>query len=102
MPGTTAVFYMGLARLAHIVEQLLACGAPAARPAAIIVQGTTAQQRVITATLGNIRDVAATAQLVSPALLIVGEVVGLHATLAWFNAEPALDAAGAVGLSRTA
>ena len=102
MPGTTAVFYMGLARLAHIVEQLLACGAPPARPAAIIVQGTTAQQRVITATLGTIRDVAATAQLVSPALLIVGEVVALHSTLAWFNAEPALDAAGAVGLSRTA
>ncbi|HXA36191.1 MAG TPA: siroheme synthase CysG, partial [Steroidobacteraceae bacterium] len=33
MPGATAVFYMGHARLDHIVEKLLEHGAPAARPA---------------------------------------------------------------------
>ena len=55
LPGATAVFYMGLARLDHIVEKLLEHGAPADRPAALIAQGTTANQRVITATLATIR-----------------------------------------------
>jgi uroporphyrin-III C-methyltransferase/precorrin-2 dehydrogenase/sirohydrochlorin ferrochelatase len=91
MPGTTAVFYMGLARLDHIVERLLEHGAEPVRPAGIISQGTTSNQRVITATLATIRSVSSGAKLQSPALLIVGEVVALHASLAWFNAGAALD-----------
>jgi uroporphyrin-III C-methyltransferase / precorrin-2 dehydrogenase / sirohydrochlorin ferrochelatase len=91
MPGATAVFYMGLARLDHIVEKLLEHGALGERPAGIIAQGTTANQRVITATLATIRGVASEAGLESPALLIVGDVVALHSSLAWFNAGDALD-----------
>src|SRR5258707_5745360 len=71
MPGATAVFYMGLTRLNHIVEKLLEHGAPATRPAGIIAQGTTANQRVITATLATIRSIASDASLESPALLVV-------------------------------
>jgi uroporphyrin-III C-methyltransferase / precorrin-2 dehydrogenase / sirohydrochlorin ferrochelatase len=96
-PGTTAVFYMGLARLDHIVEKLLQHGAPATRPVGIVAQGTTPNQRVITATLATIRDACSGAKLESPALLLVGEVVALHSTLAWFGA-----AAAEAGLSRTA
>jgi uroporphyrin-III C-methyltransferase/precorrin-2 dehydrogenase/sirohydrochlorin ferrochelatase len=91
MPGATAVFYMGLARLDHIVERLLAHGAPATRPAGLIEQGTTARQRVITATLGTLRGVASAANLGSPALLIVGDVVALHSTLAWFGSAAGID-----------
>jgi uroporphyrin-III C-methyltransferase / precorrin-2 dehydrogenase / sirohydrochlorin ferrochelatase len=91
MPGATAVFYMGLARLDHIVERLLEHGAEPVRPAGIIAQGTTPNQRVITATLATIRDVSSGANLESPALLIVGEVVALHSELSWFNAGVALD-----------
>ena len=91
MPGTTAVFYMGLARLDHIVERLLEHGAEPVRPAGIIAQGTTPNQRVITATLATIRDVSSGANLESPALLIVGEVVALHSTLAWFGAAAEAD-----------
>jgi siroheme synthase len=94
--GTTAVFYMGLARLEHIVEKLLAHGAPGSRPAGIIAQGTTADQRVVTGTLSSIRDVASGAELESPALLVVGDVVALHSTLAWFGTASGVD------LSRTA
>jgi uroporphyrin-III C-methyltransferase/precorrin-2 dehydrogenase/sirohydrochlorin ferrochelatase len=97
MPGATAVFYMGLARLDHIVEKLLEHGAAATRPAGVIAQGTTATQRVITATLATIRDVAADANLESPALLVVGDVVALHSTLAWFSTTTA-----GIDLSRTA
>jgi uroporphyrin-III C-methyltransferase/precorrin-2 dehydrogenase/sirohydrochlorin ferrochelatase len=91
MPGATAVFYMGLARLDRIVQKLLEHGAAATRPAGIIAQGTTAHQRVITATLATIRDVSFDAKLESPALLVVGDVVSLHASLAWFNTGAALD-----------
>jgi uroporphyrin-III C-methyltransferase / precorrin-2 dehydrogenase / sirohydrochlorin ferrochelatase len=94
--GTTAVFYMGLARLEHIVEKLLQHGAPSTRPVGIVSQGTTPNQRVITATLATIRDAASGAQLESPALLIVGDVVALHSTLAWFGTAAEAD------LSRTA
>jgi uroporphyrin-III C-methyltransferase / precorrin-2 dehydrogenase / sirohydrochlorin ferrochelatase len=91
MPGATAVFYMGLARLDHIVEKLLEHGAAPTRPAGIIAQGTTAHQRVITATLATIRRAASEAHLESPALLVVGDVVALHSTLAWFNTTAGVD-----------
>ena len=85
MPGATAVFYMGLARLDHIVEKLIEHGAAPLRPAALIAQGTTANQRVIAATLAGIGGMSSAANLESPALLVVGDVVALHSTLAWFN-----------------
>jgi uroporphyrin-III C-methyltransferase / precorrin-2 dehydrogenase / sirohydrochlorin ferrochelatase len=90
-PGMTAVFYMGLARLENIVAKLLEHGAAASRPVGVIAQGTTANQRVITATLGTIVKMASEAALESPALLIVGDVVALHSALAWFNAGAAAD-----------
>jgi uroporphyrin-III C-methyltransferase / precorrin-2 dehydrogenase / sirohydrochlorin ferrochelatase len=90
-PGTTAVFYMGLSRLEDIAAKLLEHGAAASRPAGIIAQGTTANQRVVTATLGTIRKLSSEANLQSPALLIVGDVVALHSALAWFNTGAAVD-----------
>ena len=92
----TAVFYMGLARIADIVERLIAHGAPATRPAAVVAQGTSDAQRVITATLGTLLAACAAAELESPALLVVGDVVALQPQLAWFNV------AAPDGLSRTA
>jgi uroporphyrin-III C-methyltransferase / precorrin-2 dehydrogenase / sirohydrochlorin ferrochelatase len=77
--------------LDHIVERLLEHGAADARPAAIVAQGTTSEQRVIAATLATIRGLAAGAKLQPPALLIVGEVAALHASLAWFNTFSAAD-----------
>jgi len=61
-----------------------------------LAKGTAPDQRVITATLATIRGIAAAANLQSPALFVVGDVVALHSTLAWFGASAAVD------LSRTA
>jgi uroporphyrin-III C-methyltransferase / precorrin-2 dehydrogenase / sirohydrochlorin ferrochelatase len=83
--GNTAVFYMGLARLDYIVAQLLANGAPANRPVAIVGQGTTAEQRVLSSTLARIGQDSSSGNWESPALLIVGDVVALQSSLAWFN-----------------
>ena len=90
-PTVTAVFYMGLARLDHIVEKLLEYGSAPSRPAALVAHGTLPQQRVVSATLGTLRDAARSAALESPTLLIVGESVALHSTLAWFNDAPDAD-----------
>ncbi len=90
-PAHTAVFYMGLARLEHIVGKLLAHGAMATTPAAIIAQGTTAAQRVVTATLGTLQQACAGANVQSPALLVVGDVVALQGALAWFDSDAVAD-----------
>jgi uroporphyrin-III C-methyltransferase / precorrin-2 dehydrogenase / sirohydrochlorin ferrochelatase len=90
-PGVTAVFYMGLARVEHIVAKLLEHGAAATLPAGIVAQGTLPDQRVISATLATIAGRASQAELASPALLIVGEVVSLHASLGWFNRDAKAD-----------
>jgi uroporphyrin-III C-methyltransferase / precorrin-2 dehydrogenase / sirohydrochlorin ferrochelatase len=90
-PGNTAVFYMGLARIEHIAAQLEGHGAAGTTAAAVIAQGTLDNQRVIVATLATIAADAARAQVESPALLIVGDVVSLHASLAWFSTAAPLE-----------
>jgi len=92
-PGTTVVFYMGLARVQRIAARLMEHGAAPSLPAAIVAQGTLQNQRVIAATLATIGAASSRANIESPALLIVGEVVSLHASLAWFNNEALRDAA---------
>ncbi|MBL8348765.1 MAG: uroporphyrinogen-III C-methyltransferase [Burkholderiaceae bacterium] len=94
-PRQTVVIYMGLGALAQICAQLIAHGAPASLPAAVVEQGTTAQQRVVSATLADLAPRVAEAGLKSPSLIIVGEVVALSDELAWFLADPAAAAAAA-------
>ena len=93
-PRQTVVIYMGLAGLATIAAQLMAHGLPADWPAAVISKGTLPEQRVVVATLATLAEEAARAQLASPSLTIVGEVVRLREKLAWFQQLP-LGAGGA-------
>jgi uroporphyrin-III C-methyltransferase/precorrin-2 dehydrogenase/sirohydrochlorin ferrochelatase len=90
-PKMTVVFYMGLTRLQRIVARLLENGAPAERPAALIAQGTTAEQQVVVATLATIRAEATARRIESPAILVVGDVAALHSALAWFGESAAAD-----------
>ena len=76
---------MGLARLERIAAKLIENGAPPERPAAVISRGTTPEQRVTVAPLAQVASAAQSGGHESPALLIVGEVAALHATLAWFG-----------------
>jgi uroporphyrin-III C-methyltransferase len=86
-PRQTTVIYMGLAALADICAQLIRHGQRADMPAAVVQQGTTADQRVVTGTLADLPARVAEAGLRSPCLTIVGEVVRLHGQLAWFGAD---------------
>ena len=73
-PLQTVVFYMGVAQLERIVERLVAHGAPASRPVAIVEQATLPSERLLVGTLATIAREAASAGIGAPALLIVGEV----------------------------
>ena len=91
-PHQTIVVYMGLLGLPVLCRQLIAHGLPATTPAAIVQQGTTHKQRVLTGSLETLPDLTTSANLTPPTLIIVGEVVKLHQKLAWFAPESDLHA----------
>ncbi|WP_163528548.1 uroporphyrinogen-III C-methyltransferase [Halobacillus ihumii] len=70
----TLAIYMGISNLPYICEQLLLNKNPET-PVAIIQQGTTKLQRVVTGTLANIVDVVEDSGVSNPAIIVVGEVV---------------------------
>lgn len=82
----TVVIYMGLTGLPDICRQMMAHGAAPHWPIAVVQDGSLATQKVITGTLLDMADRVAQAGLQSPCLIIIGEVVGLHQELAWFEA----------------
>jgi uroporphyrin-III C-methyltransferase len=92
-PRQTLVVYMGLAALPTLCARLIEHGLPPAHPAAVVQQGTTAAQRVVTATLADLARRVDEAGLGSPALTIVGEVVALHGTLDWYGLQAAAPSA---------
>lgn len=86
-PGTLVV-YMGLKRLPQIAATLIAQGKPAVTPIAVVQWAGTNQQRTVTGTLATIAERVKDAELVSPAIAIVGTVVAVRETLAWFESRP--------------
>jgi uroporphyrin-III C-methyltransferase len=78
----TIVFLMGVEHLPEIISELLAHGRLPNTPAALIREGTTQNQLVVTGTLEDI--VEKTRDVRPPAVLVVGEVVRLHEQLDWF------------------
>ena len=84
-PRQTVVIYMGLVGLNQICEKLIEHGVSPDMPAAVVQQGTTQRQRVVTATLADLAEKVEAAKLKPPSLIIVGEVVKLRETLNWFK-----------------
>lgn len=84
-PKQTVVIYMGLVGLAQICEQLIKHGVSASMPVAVVQQGTTQRQKVVTATLQDLPQKVAQAGLKAPCLTIIGEVVRLREKLNWFT-----------------
>jgi uroporphyrin-III C-methyltransferase/precorrin-2 dehydrogenase/sirohydrochlorin ferrochelatase len=86
-PRQTIVFYMGLVGVDVLCRELVTHGLPASTPAALIQQGTTPQQRVLTGSLGTLPGIVRQSNVKAPTLIIIGEVVKLRERLNWF--EPA-------------
>jgi uroporphyrin-III C-methyltransferase/precorrin-2 dehydrogenase/sirohydrochlorin ferrochelatase len=72
--GLTLAIYMGSGRLGTLTAGLIAHGRAHSTPAALVENGTTAQERVVTGTLGDIARRARAAGIGSPALLFIGDV----------------------------
>jgi len=82
--GTTLVIYMGVKRVATLVAGMLEAGFPANTPACAIRNGTLETQTEVVTMLGALP--AAAAQLGSPAILVIGEVVR-HARVSAVTSE---------------
>lgn len=86
-PKKTVVFYMGVGGIDEICRQMIAHGLPGSHPAAVVQNGTTSRQRVLTADLATLPGKVKAAGITSPALIIVGTVVSLQQKLQWFKPE---------------
>jgi len=86
-PQQTVVFYMGLKNVAEICQRLTDAGAPANRPAALIEQGTTPQQRVLVGKLDNLADLVKQHNIKPPSLIMVGDVISLQDQLGWYQGQ---------------
>ena len=86
-PQQTVVIYMGLVGLEQICQQLMAHGVAPDMPAAVIQQGTTQHQRVVSANLSDLASQVAAAKMKAPCLTIIGQVVQLREKLNWFEPQ---------------
>jgi len=84
----TLVFLMGVANLKYITRKLLDSGRSPATPVAIISDGTTSRQRVLSGTLEDIIPRTEKVRPQPPAVVVVGEVVRLRESLRWFDSQP--------------
>ena len=84
-PNQTIVIYMGLVGLGKICQSLIEHGCPENLPAALIQQGTTQNQRVVTGSLATLPSQVSDLEIKPPTLIIVGSVVTLHDKLSWFQ-----------------
>ena len=81
----TLVVLMGLRRVDEIVSELIAGGRDPATPSAVIENGTLPEQRVIRSDLAALPEAARGAGVQSPAIIVVGDVVGLSERIGWFE-----------------
>ena len=87
-PKQTVVVYMGLHGLGTLCSELIKHDMPDTTPIALVQQGTTPNQRVITGTLATLPEIAQREKPQAPTLIIVGGVVTLREKLAWFHPHP--------------
>jgi uroporphyrin-III C-methyltransferase len=78
------VLYMALKHLPAIVARLIAGGRPRDEPVAIVSHASTPAQQVLVSTLAQI--VGASADVETPAVIVIGPVVRLRAGLDWLGA----------------
>ncbi len=84
----TLVFLMGLAHVGQIAKGLIEAGRDSHTNAAVVSSGTTNHQKKVVGTLENIEDLVSKAKLTSPAIIVVGKVVGLADELNFFEKRP--------------
>jgi len=86
--GGTLLFLMGVSALGEICRGLLDAGMDPDVPAALLMQGTTARQERILASVGTLPREAVRRGAKAPAVLAVGEVCALSERFSWYEKLP--------------
>jgi uroporphyrinogen III methyltransferase / synthase len=84
----TLCVLMGMRRLDEITSALLAGGRALETPAAIVQWGARPEQRVLVSKLGSIAAEARREGLSNPAVIVIGDVVGLREKIRWYDTKP--------------
>ncbi|MDY3250878.1 MAG: uroporphyrinogen-III C-methyltransferase [Candidatus Choladocola sp.] len=84
----TLVFLMGVASLGDICHGLLAGGMDPDRPAALLMQGTTAAQDRVVATVSTLEEAVSLHGAKTPAIIVVGDVCRLAEQFSWYEKLP--------------
>jgi len=84
----TLVLFMAARKLSANLQRLIVAGRSPNTPAAYVASATTPDQKVIVGTLATLSDKTADVDPTAPALVIVGDVVGMRERIAWFERRP--------------
>lgn len=84
----TCVFLMGLSKVKEIAERLIDAGMPGSTKAAVISCATTPEQKTCSSDLAHIAEEVKRAHLISPAVIVVGDVVSLRDNLDFYENRP--------------
>jgi len=84
----TLIFLMGISELGNIMDGLLKAGLEADTPAAVLQQGTTAAQKRLLATAGDLARAARQQGVETPAIIVVGKVCSLAEQFSWYEKKP--------------
>lgn len=85
----TLVFLMGLSNIKNIMKKLLLAGKKPETPVLIVTNGTLPNQKSLHGTISNIdRQLKKNPQIITPATIVVGEIVNLGKELNWFEKKP--------------
>lgn len=81
----TQVVLMGVEQLGQYTAALIVAGWPTSTPVAVIERGWLPDQRTTVGILSDIREKAAERNVISPAVVVVGDVVALRTQLGDLN-----------------
>lgn len=84
----TLVFLMGVSALPELCQGLLNAGIESEMPAAILQQGTTANQKRIVCTVSTLVEEVERQKIETPAIIVVGKVCSLSDQFAWYEKLP--------------
>ncbi len=84
----TLVLLAATGSLDEIAKGLQAAGRAAETPVAVTSVGTTTEQRTVVSTLAGIASEVEAAEILAPAITVIGDVVAMRDALSWFETKP--------------
>ncbi len=84
----TICVLMGMRRIGPITRALIDGGRAPTTPAAVVHWGARPEQVVIEGTLGTIAEGVRDAGVKNPAVIFIGDVTELRASLRWYDSKP--------------